>query len=237
MRLLPACGAGLLVAAGIKWFTSRAGADDLVWILAPTARLASALSCVDFERELRAGWVSHEARMILGPGCSGMNFMIIAFSTFFFSYVARLRPSLRWGWLGASLVASYLLTVTANAVRVVAAIHLHRVDMYGQIVTPERAHRLAGVVIYCSSLLLAFLAAERLFMGGRRRSALVPMGWYLAFVIGLPLANRAHVLRPALFLEHAAVVLAVCAILAAAALCLPRSAGARILPRDRPGSR
>lgn len=236
MSRLPAYGAGLLVVAGIKWLGSRAGADELGWILAPTAWLASFLSGVDFERELRAGWVSHEEGMILGPTCSGLNFLIIAFAAFFFGFVSRFRSSRSWKWLGTSLAASFLLTIMANAIRVVAAIHLYRLDLHGSFVTPERVHRLAGVVIYCTSLLLAYLAAARFFEGKRGRASLAPLGWYLAVVVGFPLANRAHVAQPALFLEHTAVVLAVCTLLAALVLCLPRS-GARITSWDRPGSR
>jgi exosortase K len=237
-RLIPWCGAGLLVAAAMRWFTRHAGPNELNWILAPTARLASIVSGIDFERELHAGWVSHTHRMILGPGCSGRNFMIIAFSALFFSYVPVFRrPAHRWGWLGTSLAASYLLTVTTNAIRIVAAIQLYRLDIYGDLLTPGRVHRLAGVLIYCTSLLLAFLAAGRFLSEGGPRSALVPIGWYLALVLGVPLANRATVSQPVLFLDHAAIVLTVCALLAAAVLCLPRSGGARILSRNRPGSR
>ncbi|MGH7339284.1 MAG: exosortase K, partial [Candidatus Rokuibacteriota bacterium] len=70
-RTTPFLGLGLLVAWGLKSLFSRAGADDLGWILAPTCRLAELLSDVEFEREFGAGWVDHTHRMIVGASCSG----------------------------------------------------------------------------------------------------------------------------------------------------------------------
>ncbi len=220
-------GAGCFVAFALKLFYSRAGSDELAWILAPTSALTELLTGSQFQREARTGWISHSSRMILGPGCAGVNFLIIAFSAFFFSFVGKLRTAAgRCGWLAASLGGAYLLAILTNALRIVAAIHLHDVDIYGGMITPLRVHRTEGTLVYCASLLLAYLAVDRAF--GRRTTApvrrrapapLVPLGWYAAIALGVPLLNRVYTGGASgPFREHVALVLLVC--LSLALVCL-----------------
>ena len=220
-------GAGCTVAFALKLFYSRAGSDDLAWILAPTSALTELLTGSQFQREVRTGWISHSSRMILGPGCAGVNFLIIAFSAFFFSFVGRLRTAAgRCGWLVASLAGAYLLAIVTNALRIIAAIHLHDVDIYRGMITPLRVHRAEGTLLYLAALLLAYLAVDHAF--GRRTRAparrrtpapLIPLGWYAAIALGVPLVNRAYTGGAAgPFLEHVALVLLVC--LSLALVCL-----------------
>jgi len=227
-------GAGCLVALGLKLFYSRAGSDELAWILAPTSVLTELLTGSHFQREARTGWISHSSRMILGPGCAGVNFLIIAFSAFFFSFVGRIKTAAgRCGWLAASLGGAYLLAVVTNALRIIAAIHLHDADIYDGWITPLRVHRAEGTLLYLASLLLAYLAVDRAFgrpgtAPARRRTPapLVPLGWYAAIALGVPLLNRATTGGAAgPFLEHVALVLLVC--LSLALVCLAPRIGDR----------
>jgi exosortase K len=227
-------GAGCFVALGLKLFYSRAGSEELAWILAPTSALTELLTGSHFQREARTGWISHSSRMILGPACAGVNFLIIAFSAFFFSFAGRLKTAAgRCAWLPASLGGAYLLAIMTNALRIIAAIHLHDADIYGGLITPLRVHRAEGTMLYLASLLLAYLAVERAFVRrtaapARRRAPapLVPLGWYAAIALGVPLVNRAMsggAGGP--FLEHVALVLLVC--LSLALVCLAPRIGDR----------
>jgi exosortase/archaeosortase family protein len=158
--------------------------------------------------------------MIVGSGCAGLNFMTIAFSTFYFAFLHRVgRGARRAAWLAASIVAAYLLTVATNAIRVLVTTSLYGMDIYGPQVTPRRLHALAGVSIYATSLVLAVLVAGRLIDGSgpRSRRVLAALGTYLAFVIAVPLATRAGLDDPRRFIEHSAMAVTVCALLAAAA--------------------
>jgi len=215
-------GSGLLIALGLKAFYSRAGADELTWILAPTAHLAELLTGDPFQRESRAGWISHSHRMILGPGCAGVNFLIIAFAAFFFSFAGKFkRPAGRCAWLAISLSGAYVLTLATNSLRIVAAIQLHEMDIYRGWITPQRVHRAEGVVVYCVALLLGYLIVERSLarLGApmlRRPSfsPWIPLGWYLGLALGVPLATRAYRGGEGPFLEHSALVLLICLSLA-----------------------
>ena len=214
--ILPLYGAGIVVAGALKFFYSHAGPDELNWILGPTTRFVEILSGIHFEREFRVGWISHSGRMIVGPSCAGLNFLIIAFSTLLFTLGHRHGGlKARSAWLAASLGMAYLLAIAANALRILVAIILFDANIYGGFVTPERVHRVEGVMVYSLSLLLFFLALERTaWLWGPRKerwtsSPLVPLVWYLSITIGVPLLNRAYLSDPSAFLEHAVSVVSI----------------------------
>jgi len=72
-------GCALVVALALKDFYSRAGATDLLWILAPSAWLARFVGSIDLVYEQGAGYISHAHHMVVGPACAGVNFLIIGF--------------------------------------------------------------------------------------------------------------------------------------------------------------
>ncbi|HEV8334836.1 MAG TPA: exosortase K [Candidatus Polarisedimenticolia bacterium] len=243
VRALPFFGAGFLLVLALKYHYRHATVDDLDWILRPTAGVAELLSGIRFEREAHAGWINHPHRIILAAGCAGVNFLIVAYSTLFFSFLHRLGSAAGRGvWLAASLGIALLLTIGTNALRILGAIHLYESDLHGGLLTPERIHRAAGTVVYCLSLLLAYLTVERLFRrwgagesGGKAASPLVPLGWYLTFTLGVPLLDRAFLADPGRFLEHATQVVSTCAFLFFGVLLW--RAGRRGWPRRVDGDR
>ena len=101
---------GLLAALGLKYYYSIAGADDLGWILTPVARLAGLLGEIHFQWEPHAGFVSHSSEVIIAPACAGINFLIICFSTIYFTFVGGLRGTgVKCAWFGASLAPHWFL--------------------------------------------------------------------------------------------------------------------------------
>src|SRR5689334_15999676 len=115
--LTPFYAAGLLIAWLLKRYYSRAGAEDLDWILGPTARLTHLMSGATFEWLPGEGWVAHDHRFILAAGCAGLNFLVIAFCTLFFPMAHRLAgAAARAAWLAASLVLAAALTLLTNTV-------------------------------------------------------------------------------------------------------------------------
>ena len=191
--------APLLIAFGVKAFYSHAGASDLGFVLAPSCWLAAHLGGVDLVPEDGAGFISDGYRMVVGPACAGVNFLIIAFLAICFSRwrrVAGARERIA-GLLIAGVVA-YAATILTNGLRIILAAHLFQLGRVGWL-TPERLHRLAGIAIYGVALvtLCRRLAPER-------RSPLIPLVCYLGVAIGVPLLNGAA--RNRLFVEHALVV-------------------------------
>ncbi len=215
---------GALTVLGVKYHYSTADADDLGWMLAPVARLVELAGGIHFERELRTGFVSISHGIIIAPACAGLNFLIICFSTIFFTLVSRLRgPAAKWTWFGVSITAAWLVTLWTNTIRILLSIYLYGAPIYGGWVTPERVHRLAGTLTYVSVLVVTYLAAERMTRGfslsgplapitaprkpGQVPSATrmlpVPFAWYALITIFVPILNGTLRRNGSRFAEHA----------------------------------
>ena len=203
----------LIAAFALKLAYSHAGADQLEWVLAPSSWLASELGGLDLTREAGAGFIMHRPRMVVGPACAGVNFLVVSWLALFFGLQARFEGARRklvvWA---VSLLAAYLATLATNSLRIVLAAHLYDLPIYAGWLTKARLHRVLGVVLYCSTLLAVCRIADgctsRAPLSATAR-LLAPFGWYLAVALGVPLANRALARDPGQFLEHAALTLGV----------------------------
>ncbi|PKN61847.1 MAG: exosortase K [Deltaproteobacteria bacterium HGW-Deltaproteobacteria-15] len=231
---------GVILAVGLKYHYSVSGSEDLRWVLSPTAWVVQRLTAISFEWEEHTGFVSRSHGLIIAPSCAGVNFLIIAFSTLYFTTI-RLMPSVTWKglWFGVTLGISFILTVGVNGLRIVAAVSLYQADIYGGWLTPERAHRIEGTLIYFSALLMAYQVVTRavnLFISrgpvkASRWSLLVPFLWYSLIALGIPLLNNSGLRGEIRFIEHGFLVLSVCAgvlIVVMALFFLFRSAAIRI---------
>ena len=178
--------AALCLAYGVKAFYSRAGADELLWVLAPSAWLARLVGGVDLVYEQGSGFISRAHRLVVGPACAGVNFLIICFLCLYFSFARRFTSQVRW--FVYSLLISFGGTVAANGLRIFVSAHLWDADIYGGWLTPERVHRLAGVAIYYASLLTLYSVVESRV--GTRAPRAAPLLWYVGISLGVPLAGR-----------------------------------------------
>ncbi len=208
------------VAFALKSHYSRAGADDLSWILAPTAFLVEIVSGTHFLPESGAGYVSSGHRYLIAPACAGVNFLIIAFCMTAFLGVHRLGSGIRKSvWVLLSAVTAVGVTLVVNTIRIILSMALYTADFYSAAFTPERIHRIAGVAVYFLFLYLLSVAISRTLHatssgpgpagGYRSLIRFWPLIWYLAFSIGVPFLNHAYRKAPDRFLEHALMVLAV----------------------------
>ena len=178
--------AAVSLAFGVKAFYSRAGADELLWVLAPSAWLARIVGGVDLVYEQGAGFISHAHRLVVGPACAGVNFLIICFLCLYFSFAPRVASHKRW--FVYSLLISFGGTVAANGLRIFVSAHLWDADIYGGWMTPELVHRLAGVGIYYASLLTLYGVVESRV--GVHAPRVAPLLWYVGISLGVPLAGR-----------------------------------------------
>lgn len=210
----------LLAAFALKRAYSTAGADQLAWVLAPSCWLASHAGLV-LTHEPGAGFISHAPRMVVGPPCAGLNFMVVAWLALYWTAQARFGSArAKLGWLLASGLAAYLATLATNGARIVLAAHLFDATFYTGMITKAQVHRLLGVALYCSVLLVACHAALLATRAAATTAVqrLAPLGWYLAVVLVVPMLNRAFVRGPERFAEHALSTLcAVCLVAAVAA--------------------
>lgn len=209
--LLAGCVA-LCLALGVKAFYSRAGADELLWVLAPSVWLARFVGGIDLVYEQGAGFITHAHHMVVGPACAGVNFLVICFLCLYFSFARHFRGKALWLVYSAGI--SFGGTVAANGLRIFVAAHLWNADIYdgwGRWMTPERMHLLAGIVIYYTSLLALYLAVESRV--GGRAPKMSPLLWYLGISLGVPLAGRVYAGTTPGFAGHVAWVIAVAVLL------------------------
>ncbi len=201
-------GAALLFAFGVKAFYASASADELAFVLGPTAALVSLLSGHRFEVEPGAGYLSRELAFVIAPACAGLNYFAIAFCTLVRGFAPRIqRPARRAAWLLGAAALAFGATLLVNAARIALAIELRAAQLPAWLSAAE-AHRLEGVAVYLGSLWLLVAVVERCFARplDAVRAVLLPLAPYLAVTLLLPALNGARE-RPE-FWDHARVVLA-----------------------------
>jgi exosortase K len=224
---------GFFIALALKYHYSQAGSDGLGWILSPTTTVVEYLTGIHFEKEAHAGFMSKGYGIIIAPSCAGVNFLIIAFCTLYFSMVGRLMGMTRqFLWLGIAAAIAYLFTLGVNSLRIIAAIFLYRADIYGGWITPERLHRIEGTFIYFFFLLAVYPVGRRIAhwlthcladhgkmptVSKASLSSLVftcaiPLFWYSLITIGVPLLNHAYRHHGPKFVDHCTLVISVCLI-------------------------
>ena len=144
----------LLAIWTMKRYYSSAGADDLWWILSPTARLAGGTG-VSFVAESGAGYLSRERLFLIGKSCAGLNFMIAAFAMLTFTFRRR-ATSVSSGavLLAVSLLTAYSSAVIVNATRIKIAMWLMGHPLAVSRLTPAQSHRVEGIVVYFAGLVL-----------------------------------------------------------------------------------
>lgn len=202
----------LITAWALKSHYSRAGSDELKWILLPVARMVEWVSASTFVYESATGYIDRSRQIIIAPGCAGVNFMIVTLCMTGFRVLPLSRThSDRLAWFGFSIASAYLLTIIANTLRIVIATGLYQVDIYGPWVTPARVHRLSGIVVYLFLLCGFFTIVSQLKQWRFRMpkiggSGLIPLMWYMAVTIGVPLLNGADSIGTKRFFEHSAMV-------------------------------
>lgn len=197
-------GAAAALALGFKYGAGRANADELAFLLEPTAWLVERATGHDFVRERGSGPFSRELALVIAPSCAGTNYAVVAFSTLVFGFVPRLDGiGKKLAFALAATALAYGATLLVNATRITLSIHAGT--------TGDALHRAEGVVVYLGSLLALWLGVEAGLFGRVRREArgflAFPLGVYLAVTLVVPALNGAAT-RPAFF-GHAASVLGV----------------------------
>jgi exosortase K len=170
---LLAAAAAALIAWVLKRHYAAASADDLWWILSPTAQLAGIVTATPFELQAGEGYLSRERLFLIEKSCAGVNFMIAAFGMLMFAMFHRVAsPPSAARLLGASLLAAYVVAVVVNAVRIAIAMRLAAHPIAPSALSAADVHRIEGIVVdFCGLVLLYELTQRfdrRAAVGGTR---------------------------------------------------------------------
>ncbi|HKB11875.1 MAG TPA: exosortase K [Vicinamibacterales bacterium] len=207
-KLLLLVGGGLAMWR-LKRYYADATADDLWWMLAPTASLAGAATRTVFVRAAGEGYLSHDRLFLIEKSCAGINFMIAALGMLMFVSFHRAATWRSAGRvLTVSVLASYAAAIVVNATRISIAMWMAAHPIAPTVLTAEAAHRIEGITVYFCGLVLLYGLARRLDgadSGDRFWWAAAPLAAYYVVTLGIPMANG-HGGSNA-FAAHAAVVL------------------------------
>ena len=152
-----------VIAWGLKRHYAEARADDLGWILGPTAGLVGIMTDTAFARVPGEGYFSRDHLFLIEKSCAGINFMIAAFGMLTFALLHRVGPGISAGLvLAVSLLASYSAAVVINAVRITIAMWLAAHPVALSTFTAQDVHRFEGITVYFGGLVLLYELVQRL---------------------------------------------------------------------------
>jgi exosortase K len=153
----------MLVVWGLKRHYADARADDLWWILRPTAQLVGIATGAAFAAAPGEGYVSHERLFLIEKSCAGINFMIAAFGMVVFALFRRVGSGVSgMVVLAAGLLASYGAAALVNATRITIAMWLAAHPIAPSTFAPADLHRIEGIAVYFSGLVLLYELVRRL---------------------------------------------------------------------------
>lgn len=153
----------VLVAWGMKRHYADARADDLWWILSPTARLVGVMMGTTFAPVPGEGYFSRDHLFLIEKSCAGINFMIAAFGMLvctLFHGVGSGISAVRV--LSVSFLASYSAAVLVNAVRITIAMWLTAHPVALSTFSAGDVHRLEGITVCFGGLVVLYELVQRL---------------------------------------------------------------------------
>jgi len=159
-----------LIAWSLKRHYAEARADDLLWMLTPTAWLVGIAAGATFAFESGEGYLSRERLFLIEKSCAGINFMIAAFGMLVCAHLHRVKAGLSAAQvLGGSLAASYVATVVVNATRVAIAMWLTAHPVPTSTLSADGLHRIEGIAVYFGGLVLLYELVQALDPAAGRR--------------------------------------------------------------------
>jgi exosortase K len=155
----------VLVAALVAWSLKRhysdARADDLLWILTPTAHLVGVVTGATFTLQPGEGYLSREHFFLIEKSCAGVNFMIAAFAMLSFALMHRVGSAVSAARvLAVSLIAAYAAAVVVNTVRIAIAMWLAAHPATRSAFSAADVHRVEGILVYFGGLVLLYELAR-----------------------------------------------------------------------------
>lgn len=149
----------IALALCIKLFYSTAGPDDLKWVLLPTTALVEGFSSISFLFDPQKGYVAIGLPVVIGPGCAGLNFYVIALCMCSFSFIRQFEKHKLYWFLGFILI-TYVITLCVNAFRIVSGLILLELGGSMNFAVSDMMHTMQGTLFYFVFLVVYFVALQ-----------------------------------------------------------------------------
>ncbi len=218
------------MAWGLKYHYSIAHAENLKWILAPTTAMVETITGDPFYFETGTGFINHDLQIIIAPACAGVNFLIAVFCMIVFCGIFKISGfKNKCIWVAGCAAGAYFATISVNAVRIWVSIATISADIHAGWFTPQRVHRMSGILIYFFFLSMFYFIIRKIIFQIQTKNlekgfwkqrlkkpkklirltvpiGFVPLICYWMITIAVPWLNAAHKKDPAGFIEHCGMV-------------------------------
>jgi exosortase K len=162
--------AAVLAFAG-KLFYSLALMRGLLFLLAPVTFLVSAFTGIPFAYEETIGYVNQNTGIVIGKSCAGMNYLILLYAMTVISFTHYIKTTTgKLMFQGVAIAVSWLLCVYATATRIIISIPLISAGESFPLLKTDTAHKVVGIVVYVTILLIYYNAAEYIFKRFSKRN-------------------------------------------------------------------
>ena len=186
-----------VLAVGLKQHYSHASAEDLRWILAPTAWLTSLCTSGEFAFRAGEGYLNREHSVLVSPACAGVNFLVVALLSLVLGFAGRFDSFRQRGlWCAAAGGVAYLSTLLVNTLRISISVALAHLATRVTGLSFQSVHRLLGIFVYLAGLLCLCLTVQ-FWLSSRGRgpvtnaAPLLAVGCYAAVTLLVPLLGGA----------------------------------------------
>lgn len=140
-----------------KLFYSLSSVRALLFLLAPVTFLVSAFTGIPFEYHEASGFANLYRGIVIGKSCAGMNYLILLYSTTIVSFLHYFKRRIgKLLFMAAALAASYLVCLYVTAARIIISIPLISVGDGLWLLKTDTAHKIVGIVVYLTNLLLYY---------------------------------------------------------------------------------
>ncbi|HOV26473.1 MAG TPA: exosortase K [Pseudobacteroides sp.] len=147
----------------IKLFYRTADSSSLKFILTPVTKLVEVFTGTLYQFVPERGYLSSDLTVEIGPGCAGINFLVIMFCTLTFSFVKQFMSMASKIFAALSfLVFSYIITIIVNTFRIVTAINFSRYNDVYLGLDNEFFHKIVGAMVYFFFLVLCYIVVSKL---------------------------------------------------------------------------
>ena len=195
----------------MKLHYSTASVNELDWILFPTAKAVEGITGISFQKEALTGYVNWDVQIIIAKSCAGINFLIVLVIMLAVMNL-RSQASLKKKWLSLPgiLLFSYMITIFANAIRIVLSIYCFQLNIFSHWLTKDRFHRITGVIIFFTILSIMYHISLRITSGKHSLSKhMTPLLCYIGITIALPLIRTPLLFQNTQFIEHSLIIVMV----------------------------
>ncbi len=153
----------ILIAVALKLFFRVADHGDLIWVLSPTTKIVESFTGVRFLFDPLKGYTAVNDLLVIGKECSGVNFFVISFCMTVFAFMRYIRTR-KFAALVGFFTATWFVTFSVNASRIIIAIALRDLNNAGTLPAISWMHQAEGTIVYFSFLVLYYLSIRSILL-------------------------------------------------------------------------